>query len=201
MKNVVFTMVCLMALLPAAVHAEIIGWWTTEEAGTFDRHVLTVAPTEGETMNGFDIMVRDPLYQGLFVTGNPPIFKEGKDADTSFLLNKTHGVPPNVVTDLVTVSEYEDTNHLMAGLAWAAGGAYQGGWSAALQLLEILVPKGSIKSPFSGLQVLDTLAQTAAMVDTNQGKRFLNIIPEPSSLALLLAGLVGLACYAWRHRR
>ena len=70
--------------------------------------MLTVTPTEGEVMTGFDIAVIDPNENHFFVSGGAPIFQSGKNGDTSFLLDESHmdGPPPGI-TDLTVAADFE----------------------------------------------------------------------------------------------
>jgi hypothetical protein len=194
--------VCVVLMAVTSAQATIVGsgTWSREVASAdLDRLVLTVQLfNHEETMTGFDIAIYDPLSRGLFVTGGDPIFKAGKDLDTSFLLNKNHKAGTVTVTDLVVAGDWEDGNLLQAGFAYAAGGAYEGGWTGALQLAEILVPTGSFSNPYADL--------TATRTGTYQGwprcdLGEIMIGPEPSTLALLATGLMGLLAYNWRRKR
>ena len=202
MKKVLM-LLCVAALMPGLASADIIGAWSYEDAGALDRYVLTVTPTAGETMWGFDILVMDPTYSGNFVTGGGDIFKAGKDSDTSFLLDKSHSPPFPPVNDLVVASEAEGTSYLLGSFAVAGGGNYASGWSGELELLEILVDKGSLTS--ADLSVLDSTATSAAFVAIGDVENptlvHLSIIPEPSTLVLLVCGLAGMLAYAWRRRK
>ena len=209
MKKVLM-LVCIAALMPGAASADIIGSWSYEDAGTHDRWVLTMTPTNGETMDGFDILVWDTQARGLFATGAAPTFKEGKDADTSFLLNETHtetnpSPPPPVLTveDILAKDISEGNYWIGAAFSWSAGGDYDGGWSGPLELLEILVQKGSDLDPDQDLALLNAKWTGPALASV--GGEFVPIqmgeIPEPSTLVLLACGLAGLIAYAWRKRR
>jgi hypothetical protein len=200
-------MVCVVLVTAGTLCAEVqVPYkWTKESASSgLDRLILTVMPS-GVTVSGFDIMVYDSLFRGVFVTGGDPIFKAGKDLDTSFLLNTKHGTfPQPTVDDLVVASASESAAHIYGGFAVTGGGAYAAGWSSPLDLLEILVPTGSVTP--SDLIVTTVDAEGiptggGAVCETNQGPGVLVPIPEPGTLALLAGGLVGLIAYAWRKRK
>jgi hypothetical protein len=202
-------MVCLVLVTAGTLCAEVeVPYtWTTESAGSgLDRLVLTVLPPTGVRLFAINIMVYDPLLRGLFVTGEDPIFKEGKDLDTSFLLNTQHGVFPNpTVDDLVFVTASESIHHLCSAFARTGIGAYGPGWSEPLDLLEILVPTGSTMA-WSELVVtaVDRYHMPMggpAMCWTNLGDGLLVPIPEPGTLALATLGLLGLATYSRQRRR
>ncbi len=214
MKKCLMVLVCIAALAPCAANAEIIGTWSLEDTGTYDRYVLTMTPTAGEIMGGFDIMVYESSFSALSVTGSYPLFEVGKNEDTSFLLQESHTIPnpeppppPNLtVEDLIVLGGAEDTDSIGASLVVALGGAYEAGWSGALELLEIIVPKGTITDPYSGLTVTNpTWAGPGVCVLIDSSKMDITMgeseIPEPSTLALLACGLTGLLCYAWRKRK
>jgi hypothetical protein len=176
-----------VSIMPDNHLVSVTGSWSSEDAGSgLDRWVLTVIPPSGKTMTGFDIMVFDPQFRGLFVTGNAPIFKAGKDLDTSFLLQKSHSKvpPPGSVNDLGVLLESEDTDWIAGAFALASGGIYDGGWSSPLELIEILVPHGTLTDPANELLLL-----------RSDGS------PEPSTLVLLAAGSLGWLAYAWRRRK
>ncbi len=211
MKKCLMVLVCIAALAPCAANAEIIGTWSLEESvgGGLDRYVLTVTPTAGEVMTGFDIVAYDTDFTPHFATGGGAIFEDGKNSDTSFLLHKEHyeGSPP-AIADLLVVSDSEANFLLQAAFTVATGGDYESGWSGALELLEILVSEDSITDPYSELTVEDAswAGPGLARVGFGEGAYFEEInmggvIPEPGTLALLATGLTGLLCYAWRRRK
>jgi hypothetical protein len=202
--------VCAVLSLETAVRADILipYQWTTEPAGSgFDRFLLTVmpqgawdlsGPVSGVSILGFNVLVYDSLFRNLFSTGGLPTFKEVKDLDTSFLLNIQHGgFTDPTVDDLVVIYSYEEANSLIGGFTVAAGGAYKDGWSAPLDLLEILVPTGTV---FLSQLILSQDIDTPSVV-TNKGPGYLVNSPEPGTCVLLATGFMGFAGYCWRRRQ
>ena len=195
----------------SSANADIIGSWSNEEiaGGSYERWVLTVTPDDGETMTGFDISV---LGEGVtFNTGTAPIFQAGKNEDTSFLLDETSGSPPNVVNNIVATGSMEGSYYIAAGFGITLVGQYSTGWSSSLELLEVIVPtggksSGGIDDPYTDLTVSNSItwtgpAQARIGFGAEAVQSDVTMVPEPGTLALLAAGLMGLLCYAWRRRK
>jgi len=206
MKTRLFlTFLGVAACMAATAQASVIGSWSMEIAsGSLDRWVLTLTPTAGETMAGFDISVSDTQLRDAFNNnglGVPFSTSGNKGSFTIFLLHQTHS--SGAVQDLVVTGGWVDDDNIKANLAVTADpGAYAAGFSSALALLEVVVPTGTIVSPMTELSV------TSESYPTEPAHYFLpsgapgNIImPEPSTLLLLAAGLFGVFCYAWRKRK
>jgi hypothetical protein len=179
-------------------------WTTTDIGGGLDRLLLTVTPTAGETMSGFDIAIYDPTFVGGFQTGT--LFKAVQDTGSSFLVNKSHtvpGTPPVTVTDLLATVELQDTYVLGGAFVVTGDGAYKLGWSNTLSLAEIIVPHGSITNPLTQLVVAKSdYSGPNAMASRPDGSLMpIQFVPEPGTLALLASGAIGLLVFAWRRRK
>jgi hypothetical protein len=225
MKKVVLFM-AMVALMTSVAHAELIGSWAKTTTGAYDRWVLTVTPTAGEFMTGFDVSVTDPNYLCTLLGGDDvgvfsnngvdlktrtsgSLLYPAKDTNTDFLVWKKH----STTTDALIVNEGVDSTQLYAAFARSGGtGAlYPTGWSSALELLEVIVPAGTYSGETTpGLTVAGSLNATgdgwnptpmASCSNVTGGKAAIKIVPEPSTIALLVSGLFGLLAYAWRKRK
>jgi len=157
MKKVVL-LLGILALTASVARADLLGTWSKETTASYDRWVLTVTPTAGEIMTGFDLSVYDPNYLQTVLGGDDVgIFKNSgtalktrtsgslvypaKDGNTDFLVYKKHGA----TTDLLVSNEGVDTTVLYGSFARTSntGALYPNGWSSALELLEVIVPVGT----------------------------------------------------------
>jgi hypothetical protein len=213
------------ALMPTAAYADVIGSWSEVSGATWDTFTLTTTPTGGTTFIGFDIAVFDTAYvDNQNFDGPDPgwnnsgsAFSTALHGDnngyTHFMLRTAHGA----TTDLVTSGTYVDSGSLASALSYAAGGSYNGGWSSALVLLQIVVPHGEYQLVTSGTQLVSVtntdwatapewLDPTTALHNMTMSN-FLGTaappppVPEPSTLTLLASGLIGLLAYAWKKRK
>jgi hypothetical protein len=216
MKTYLCMGVCLLLAGAVSAQAEIIGVWGSRTSGDYTIYTLTVAPTAGETITGFDISVNDATGDlvagtGRFVTNttSPTAFSTSLDATTHFLLQTAHGSGKSAVTDLSLATDASDeaTGYLAGGFAATAGGSYSGGWTSSMNLLQIAVPTSS------GVTIGDLLVQNSdwskdyavvsAIVDgvTKDVALTMSSVPEPGTVSLLVAGLLGMLAYAWRKRK
>jgi hypothetical protein len=213
----VLLVLLVAAVMPAAAYADVVGSWSESAGATWDTFTLTATPTAGTTFIGFDIAAFDTAYvdnqnfdgpnPGWNQNGNA--FSTGVSGDnnglTHFMLRTAHGA----TQDLVTSGTYVDSGSLASALSYSSGGSYNGGWSSSLVLLQIVAPHGLYE--IGGTQkvsVTNTDWSTApewiapdVSLHTMTMSNYLGAVPEPSTLALLVSGLIGLAAYAWKKRK
>jgi hypothetical protein len=199
--------VCVVLMVASAAQAYIVGSWASEDAGGgLTRWVLTATPIDGEIMNGFDIGIYDVKTttprNNYFKDNTNIIFEAGKNSDTSFLLNENHvDAEENTVTDLLVTYKTETANKLGGAFVVASGGAFEDGWSSALELAEIVVTTGTVTDPLTQLKVVesDGTGSYGWVLADNHLVPF--GYPEPSTLVMLATGSIGWLAYTWHRRR
>ena len=214
----VLLVLLVAAVMPAAAYADVVGTWSESARATWDTFTLTTTPNGGTTFIGFDIEVFDTAYvDNLNFDGPNPgwaqngnAFSTAVNGDnngmTHFMLRISHN--PSI-QDLVTAGAGVDGGSLGASLSIAAGGSYDPGWSNPLVLLQVVAPHGLyVIGGTQKVSVTNTDWTTAPIwIDPNSQlhnvsmSNFLGTVPEPSTLALLVSGLIGLAAYAWKKRK
>jgi len=200
MKKMLF-LTMVLALSTSVASAALVGVWIPETiGGGLSRYTLQVSSDAG-VMTGFDIMVTDPA--GSMVTGAPPTFSTLVNADTHFLFQKSHVVPP-LVNDLAVAVEYEDNMWLMGAFTATAGGIYAAGFTNPVNVLQVVLNNPELVNAYQALDVNSTggLPRALGRVGTGSGAVLqpITIVPEPASVLIWsLLGLVGVA--AWIRRR
>ncbi len=202
-----FLLMCVCAVVLAAVPAQaaFIGTWQSEDAGSgLTRYLLNI--TGDQNIKGLDISITSSTPY----VNNGIAFHAPSDANTDFLFNKSHFVPPSSnVTDLLVNSEFvgvvAPTSYLLSSFTATANGAYASGWDttgAGVNVAEIITD-GAVADPYAAFTVaLTTDAGAPAQVLLmNNDLGNVQMAPEPGTLVLLLSGAIGLLVFAWRRRK
>ncbi len=131
MRKVLFVLL-VVALMPTAAQAIVVGTWSDVPGATDDTWTMTLTPEAGETMYGFDLGVYDTNYfnggdsPGTWVWGNDFANEAG---ETCFLLRKSQGATTNINSN-----DWVDAGSIGGTLAAVQGGIYYGKWTSGAQL-------------------------------------------------------------------
>ena len=215
---------CIAGLLQSVASAALVGSWAKTTSGANTIYTLTVTPTAGETMYGFDIGVFDtaaggatwgdtgggvmgPIYAdaGNWVNNGNALNTTANQAKyTSFLLTTSQMVG---VVSFVSGADSSDLH-----LAGATSGA---GWANPWALLHIIVPtSGSTYTidpttkALSGVTLMESdegaihaTSVPTIIVGADRHQLPVVFVPEPGTFALLCLSAISLLACAWRRRK
>ena len=217
MRKVVLVL-SIAGMLQSVVHAGIVSSWAKSVDGANDVWTLTLTPTAGETMYGFDIGVFDTAHGGGVLSSGDvvypdatncqgPFVNNGNDfaagserfGNTTFLISKAN---------LMTFGDGVDDADLY--LSCATRGA---GWNTSVSLLHIVVPHGTYTytlDPDNNLRPGISVMQSdeGAITSGAYALAFVGVgsqevplfvpslyVPEPTTLAMFGYAFLGLL--AW----
>lgn len=207
MKKALF-LICAVALLPTAASAGIVGTWNSTVSNDYTIYTLNVAADAGETMWGFDVMVKSDSVDLEYES-----YTSSTGITTKTVFSPNAGYPISYFsldsTALNSTIADVDTTYLKSAFAVLGDGAYGSGWSS-LDLLQVAVLTNSGVTP-ADLKVSDAttgnLSGLVAIGSNPSNPSFAPIqfasqaVPEPGTLALLTCGLFGLLAFRRRNRR
>ena len=200
MRRALFSLAVVLSSA-AAASGEIIAEWRSDVSGEYNIYTLSVTPTEGEMVGGVDIKVVGSDFE--YTPGY--IFSETRDLKTHFLMDQSYMLPnwdvqQNINSQISIVGE----NRLMGALAVVFGGVYYPGWNSTFDLLQVVVLSDSEVAP-DDFALSRTSSQHSGppvitINDVDGTKLPIRLVPEPGTMMLLAAGLIGLVVYVWRKR-
>jgi hypothetical protein len=207
MRQYLLFSICLLLGIAANANAEIIGAWDATTNGNYTIYTLNVAPTAGEDIGGFDIKVSYSASSAFKYTSGLVFSSDATDLKTHFLLDSSTTDDDTSATtyNLAVAASAVSGKLLSGGFAADAGGAYDGGWTSAVKLLQVVVltSSGITSNDFTIGNTNDSLAVAYVTVGDTAVKETISFasVPEPATISLLVAGLFGLLAYAWRKRK
>jgi hypothetical protein len=207
---------CVAGLIQSAAYAELVGSWAKSVGATNTTYTLTITPTQGETMYGFDIAVFDNVAGPAFIDQGFLTYPDNGPWATNYNdFNSPTNTPKYTGFLVPKASMIYTTDGVDTSDIYMAGAAIGAGWTSALDLLHIVVPNADdtysvnpVDQSLTGVSVMRSDEGTVyagspavGIVGATRAKMSIVFVPEPTSLALLGCGLFGLLAYAWRKRK
>jgi hypothetical protein len=200
-------MMCGLLMIASSASADLIGSWSAGEpvmsgSTAYTKYILTVTPTEGEKITGWDLMFTSSVTGTFKYTGG--LVFNSEIAYTGFLFDTMNA---DEADNLVVASSGVSGTLLKGGFARASTGDYAAGWSTATDVAQFWIKDSTGVTPDT-LTITATNTSYAPRCDVTYagggtGKESITFgaVPEPGTIALLLSGMIGLVAYAWRKRK
>ena len=199
MKQIISSLFIVL-LVATAASGEIIAEWRSDVSGEYNIYTLTVTPTENEIIAAFDLMVTGSDFEYL----PSCVIYDARDLNTHFLFSLySEGNNGEAIPNLAVVASAVGENYLAGAFNTSFYGINYPGWNSAVDLLQIVVPTASGVTPENSLtlRACDHDFPCILLDDVSATIVPIHLVPEPGTMALLAAGLIGLVVYAWRRRK
>jgi len=213
---------CIAGLLQSAASATLVGSWAETQATnagtTYDVWTLTVTPTAGEQVYGFDVAAYDTAAGAAVSDGAGGVdYQDNANWTETGNAFQTGAKQPWNTTFLVAKPGVTVTYGVDSSDLYLAGSVTTGiPYASAFALLHVSVPHNSdiytlaANNSLNGVSLMDSDEgvlggnYTTPECFCGLGATATPIVfasPEPGTFALLGCGLFGLLAYAWRKRK